>query len=335
MPPRITNNQRQAVLALLAQGFDRPEIAVRVGVTLGQVSAVAAHVKMGTYKGRVAPGTVSVSIQPEVRGQVCKLLEEVSAASRRSPTASGLKDILIGIDAETDKKAFWNPDPIHGVANPHMLILGESGFGKTYAICCILTELAQQKMPSIVFDYGQGFTTGASPHPFVEYAKPIEIKASQEGVAINPLQLFPSDVHGPVNVAQRVADTLKRVYPQVGVQQHAILRQAVLEVMVDEGILPQSQRSWDNSPPPFASLQEKLQSYACNPNHPQRRIASSVASHISTMFVFNIFQDSGLSLDWQHLLDSGNRVFVIQLKGLELELPRFRGQLMASHQAAC
>jgi len=203
-----------------------------------------------------------------------------------------------------------------------MLILGESGFGKTYSICCIMTELAQQETPSIVFDYGQGFAIGSSPRRFVEYAKPIEIRASREGVAINPLQLFPADVYGPVNVAQRVADTFQRVYPRIGVQQHAILRQAVLDVMIDEGIIPESQTSWGNSPPPFASLQRKLHMYAENPSHPQRRIASSVASHISTIFVFNTFQDNGLSLDWQNMLDGGNRVFVIQLKGFEHSLER-------------
>jgi len=136
------------------------------------------------------------------------------------------------------------------------------------------------------------------------------------------LQLFPADVYGPVNVAQRVADTFQRVYPRIGVQQHAILRQAVLDVMIDEGIIPESQTSWGNSPPPFASLQRKLQMYAENPSHPQRRIASSVASHISTIFVFNTFQDNGLSLDWQNMLDGGNRVFVIQLKGFEHSLER-------------
>jgi DNA phosphorothioation-dependent restriction protein DptH len=203
-----------------------------------------------------------------------------------------------------------------------MLILGESGFGKTYAVCCILTELAQQNTPSIVFDYGQGFAVESSPRQFVEYAKLMEIKASHEGVAINPLQLFPADIHGPVNVAQRIADTFQRVYPQVGVQQHAILRQAVLDVMVDEGINPENRTSWDNSPPPFTSLQRKLHTYAENPKHPQRRLASSVAAHISTMFVFNTFQDNGLSLDWQDMLDSRKRVFVIQLKGLERSLER-------------
>jgi Type IV secretion-system coupling protein DNA-binding domain len=125
-----------------------------------------------------------------------------------------------------------------------------------------------------------------------------------------------------VNVAQRVADTFQRVYSQIGVQQHAILRQAVLGVMIDGGIIPGNRTSWDHSSPAFASLQGKLQAYAENPSHPQRRIASSVASHISTMFVFNTFQDNGLSLNWREMLESGSHVFVIQLKGLEHSLER-------------
>jgi hypothetical protein len=206
------------VLELLARGFDRETVAARVGVTPGQVSAVAAHVKMGTYEKRRVSDTVVEFTPPKEQERVHELLEEISAASRRSQTASSHNRILIGADAETNEDVFWNPDPSNGAANPHMLILGESGFGKTYAACCILTELAQQKIPSIVFDYGQGFAVESSPRQFVEYAKPIEIRASREGVAINPLQLFPSDVHGPLNVAQRVADTFQRVYPQIGVQ---------------------------------------------------------------------------------------------------------------------
>jgi DNA phosphorothioation-dependent restriction protein DptH len=322
MPPRITDSQRRAILELLIQGFDRETIAAQLGVSPGQVSAVAAHMKMGTYEKHEAHDTVLESPQPKVRERVHELLEEMSVASRSEQATPNLHRILIGVDAETDDEVFWNPNPANGAANPHMLILGESGFGKTYAICCILTELAQQKIPSIVFDYGQGFAVESSPRQFVESTKPVEIRASREGVAINPLQLFPSDVHGPINVAQRIADTFQHVYPQVGVQQHAMLRQAVLDVMVDEGITSESQRSWDNAPPPFAALQQKLLSYAESPSHPQRRIASSVAAHISTLFVFNTFQNNGLSLDWQSMLDGESRVFVIQLKGLEHSLER-------------
>ena len=45
----------------------------------------------------------------------------------------------------------------------------------------------------------------------------LELHVGRDGVDINPLQLFPSDLHGPVNVAQRVADTFGRVYKKIGV----------------------------------------------------------------------------------------------------------------------
>ena len=37
-------------------------------------------------------------------------------------------------------------------------------------------------------------------------------------------------------MAQRVADTFFRVYPRLGVQQHALLRRAVLELLAEAGI---------------------------------------------------------------------------------------------------
>jgi hypothetical protein len=67
MPPRITNSQRKVVLELLAQGFDRETIAAQVGVTPGQVSAVAAHVKMGTYEKHRGPDTVLEFTTPNDR----------------------------------------------------------------------------------------------------------------------------------------------------------------------------------------------------------------------------------------------------------------------------
>src|SRR2546428_6562400 len=143
MPPRITDSQRQAVLALLAQGLDRETVAAQVGVTPGQVSAVAAHVKMRTYEKRGTREIVAESTQPDGRERVRELLEEIGASSHRTQTASDLNRILIGVDAETDEEVFWNPDPSNGAVNPHMLILGESGFGKTYPICCLLAEIGQ------------------------------------------------------------------------------------------------------------------------------------------------------------------------------------------------
>ena len=85
--------------------------------------------------------------------------------------------------------------------------------------------------------------------------------------------------------------------------------------MIDEGIMPDNRESWESRPPAVGALQDKLNCYANNPSHPQRRIASSVASHISTIFVFNTFRDDGLAFDWDEILQCEGRVFVVQLKG--------------------
>jgi DNA phosphorothioation-dependent restriction protein DptH len=148
------------------------------------------------------------------------------------------------------------------------------------------------------------------------------VHAGRDGVDINPLQIFPSDLHGPVNVAQRVADTFARVYKRMGVQQHAVIRQAVLDVMADADITLNSPDSWTSDLPAFANVQAKLQSYASDFLNPQSRFAASAASHISTVFVFNTFRQNGEKLAWPDLLRPDNRAVIIQLKGLEHSLER-------------
>ena len=322
MSGRITDDQRKAVLELLAEGHDRHTIAEMVGISPGQVSAVCAHVTMGTYE------------LPDIRGRRRIGSRQSDAIAERSTQRRSRKrdgdsheqphvaPVLLGPDTETNEQVFWNPDPLSGSVNPHVLILGESGFGKTYTISCLLAELAQRGIHSMVFDYGQGFALDAAPSEFVKWARPVEIYASRDGIDINPLQIFPTDILGPVNVAQRVADTFGRVYTKIGVQQHAVLRQAVLDAMAAEGIVHDDPRSWSRDLPAFESIQHRLQAMAANPLNTQSNVAATVASHISTMFVFNTFRPTGLPLAWGEMLASKNCVFSLQLKGLEYSLER-------------
>jgi len=321
MPEKITPDQRKDILRMLTQGHDRDTIAVAVGVTPGQVSAISAHVKMGTYAlpdPDEEPDRVA-SVEIERTSNLLHMLKSLEGSPGRE---TRLSPILLGSDAETGEEVSWNPDPSSGSANPHVLILGESGFGKTYTIASLSAELAQENVVSVVFDYGQGFSPSTLPPEFVAATNPLELHAGRDGVDINPLQLFPSDMHGPVNVAQRVADTFARVYTRMGVQQHAVIRQAVLDVMADADITPDAPDSWTSDLPAFANVQAKLQSYASNPLKPQARFAASAASHISTVFVFNTFRHSGEKLAWPDLLQSDNRAVIIQLKGLEHSLER-------------
>jgi len=300
--------------------MDRDTIAARLGVTPNQVSAVAAHRTMGTYETNGEDTETCEMAEHVAHDRVNELLAHLHERCGPRAVASGETGIVMGTDVESGEVVCWNAEPREGLANPHMLILGESGFGKTYAITCTVTELARRGCCSIVFDYGQGFSDATAPAAFLEHAKPVSIEVSREGVAMNPLSLFPTDIHGPVNVAQRVADTFQRVYPQVGVQQHAVLRQAVLELMRDGGITPEEPSTWLQPPPAFNELEAMLMSYGSSPDHPYRRIAASVASHISTVFVFNTFRNDGAELDWEPMLSPQGRVYVLQLKGLEHSL---------------
>lgn len=49
MRTRITSEQRHQIIQLLSQRYPRDKIATIVGVSSGQVAAIAAHVTMGTY----------------------------------------------------------------------------------------------------------------------------------------------------------------------------------------------------------------------------------------------------------------------------------------------
>ncbi len=155
MPKKIPPLERDAVLRMLAHGQDRDTIAAAVGVTPGQVSAIAAHVRMGTYT-LPDPGEPvrAAAPMPETTERTSNLLRKLKQLEGVPGRVSKLSPILLGADAESGEEVFWNPDPASGAANPHVLILGESGCGKTNTIASLSAELAHENVVSIVFDYG-------------------------------------------------------------------------------------------------------------------------------------------------------------------------------------
>lgn len=353
----LTQDQKTEILAMLDDGMERNSIATQLGVSPGQVSAVKAHRSMGSYENtdeppspraealiqRVRAPVAAANAAVEVnaaQGQAAPQ-EEADMAPPPLPPAAPVEPvrhfeplvmevvegtdtppILLGDNIETNREVYWQPDPAAGTPNPHALILGNSGAGKTYAVQCMVAELAQGGVPSLIFDYGQGFDLGSVEQEFIDMASPIEIEVGRQGVAINPFQLFPSDVHGPVNVAQRIADTFISVYPRMGIQQHAVMRQAVIDAMVEVGIRHEEPNTWTLPPPPFSALQERLERIAENRDDPHRRHAASAASHVSTIFVFNTFNENGVPLDWANVMNTRNRAVILRLSGLEKTLEK-------------
>ena len=318
MAQKLTEEQKLKIRDMLRQGVESKAIAEYLGVTSGQVAAIAAHVTMGSYDKEQSKIGSDLTEEEPPSSKILSDLEQIEP-QKSNKVNSG---ILLGENIETGDDDYWNPFPESGSTNPHALIVGESGVGKTETIRSIVTELAQKGINSIIFDYGQGFSLDDAPTEFLEFARPIEIHASKDGVNINPLELFPFDINGPLNVAQRVADTFQRVYSQIGVQQHAVLRQAVIELLSNSEINAEKEETWQNDPPWFDDLQNQLELFANDRENPQRRIAANVLSHISTVFVFNTFREGGEKLTWKDMTGADGKVFIIQLKGLEHSLER-------------
>ena len=313
MKPKITSEQRALIDQLLDKGEDRDTIALRASVTPGQVSAIAAHRTMRKSVRLVSlPGTMVPAANTSAEAT------ELVRDSDESPLAQ-TATIPLGLEQETRRPVIWDP---YAASNPHVLIVGESGSGKTYTASRLVLELAHERLPSIVFDYGQGFSLEHAPPVFRNDIRTVELQLGRDGIAINPLEIFPIDTHGPATVAQRVADTFIRVYPRLGVQQHALLRRAVLELLAEGGISVENPRTWTLQPPSFRDIEQKLAEYAHADDAATRRAASSAGPHVSTLFFFNTFRKTGHALSWSDLLTRRNEIWILQLGGLEASVER-------------
>jgi len=298
MKKKLTAEQRTLINQLLDRGQDREAIALQASVTPGQVSAIAAH---RTIQKRRFPADAFLPAFQHKR-----IGDQLSA-----------NEILLGY--AKGHSVFWNP---HSTVNPHILIVGESGFGKTYTTSCLIAELAHRDVPTVVFDYGQGFTPESADPVFRQEVSPMQLEVGRKGVAISPFEIFEADAHGPLSVAQRVADTLIRVYQNLGIQQHATIRQAVLDVLEDAGIHAKVSATWRKPLPRFGLVHKKLAEYTQDLTNSDRKTARSAASHVSSLFLFDIFRASGVSMQWAELLKRGHQCTIVQLRGLEQNLQR-------------
>ena len=315
MKSTLTIAQREQISDLLEAGHPRDFIAQAAGVTPGQVSALSAH---RTMKAMRQVTVLSNGLASETGSP------EAEEAKKRNPLKEeGHDALLLGWD-RTGTPVYWNP--VQSV-NPHVMILGESGFGKTYSTSCLIAELTRSHITSIIFDYGQGFTADSAHPTLLALAKPQQFEAARLGIHLNPFEILPSDLHGPLSVAQRIADTLGRVFPGIGIQQNAAIRDSIISLYKEAGIHSQVASSWHKPVPRFGRLRDALNENAEDPGRSDRNVFRTAASHISSLFVFDVFRGTGVSLPWTDLLRQANPV-VIQLRGLEQNLQRAITELL-------
>jgi hypothetical protein len=237
------------------------------------------------------PDSPRVGIKPVVDGYQTKL-QDVR--------------ILLGREQRTNKDIYWE----YGhpkLENRHLLITGTSGVGKTYFMQCLLLELANNNVSTLIFDYTDGFKKSQLNDDFKEAmdGKIIQFNVQREGFPINPfkrnLKEYDEDeydLESDIDVAERIAGIFYAVYKKNGIgdqQKNAIYKATVsgLQKYGDKMSLEY-----------LRSELERL----------DKGSAKTVLSKIDPLIDRKPFATENL-FDWEELRRAAGKVFIVQLTG--------------------
>lgn len=329
---KISESLIKQILVLNRAGKTDREIAHELNLKRLQVAAVVAHVVLKN-EPRNEPTVSELPVEIALAEEVAEpaqlpVIDELNQASEESEAEAG---IYVGDDTEYGDPLNWVPWNSRLSQNPHLMIIGESGSGKTYATQCLVAELAQASIPSVIFDYGQGFELDTLDKHFRRFTNPAEYLIGEKGLAINPVEIFPRDVKGPNTVATRISDVFDAVY-RLGDIQRKVLIDSIINLFEHRNIRASDPSSWEAPPPTLSDLQTELDALAANKQYGSHKNAQTVAARLTTFFMLNSFQVDGAPWAWESLLgDPKKRVHVLQFRGLEGRTQRVVIELLLWH----
>ncbi|MFQ3573662.1 MAG: hypothetical protein SNJ53_03410 [Thermodesulfovibrionales bacterium] len=151
------------------------------------------------------------------------------------------EDVLIhlGDDIQSAEPVRWK---ISIKANPHLLLVGLPGMGKTTSLINICTQMFENGIVPIIFSYHNDIDERLSNifHDeihFVDY----------NGLGFNPLQAHSGSTTGFIDNVSMLRDIFSAIFPDLGDIQLGALREALKQSYLDKG--------WDINNPNTDSLQ--------------------------------------------------------------------------------
>ena len=215
--------------------------------------------------------------------------------------------ILIGTRSNGEP-AYWHfGHP--SLDNRHMLIFGASGSGKTYGIQCLLAEMAEQRLRSLIVDYTDGFLPQQLEPRFSMAAAPKNHFVRTERLPLNPFRRqreiidpsLPAIEESPYQVATRITSIFASVFTMGNQQSAALIR--VLQAGIEED-------------PDFV-LDDVLPLLRADSQN-----GESLANKLEPLIKSEPFRANDESA-WAGMLTSpDNFVHILQLKGLAREIQK-------------
>jgi energy-coupling factor transporter ATP-binding protein EcfA2/GTP-binding protein EngB required for normal cell division len=181
--------------------------------------------------------------------------------------------------------------------NPHIIITGSSGSGKSFTAAVIadsLSRTSKGNSPSILI---------IDPHgEYNDYVRDALIVQADK-YSINPLDLNDSS---PRQRAIEVALIISNIF-NLGPLQSRILEEAIIIAYESKGIIESDKETWKNTPPSLKDVANILRKLAYNDKR-----AAVVAMYIDSL-VSRIFGKTSISID--KLLEA-NKPIILDLSGL-------------------
>lgn len=180
--------------------------------------------------------------------------------------------ILLG-KTEEGRDYFWCP--LHE-PNPHILIVGTSGSGKTQTAKTIISQLKRQGVPAFIIDFANEYDS--------DELVGMRLEPGSD-VIVNPLDLLEGKL---TSVIYTVSGILKKIY-RLGDQQEALVRKAIIKAYENAGINENDRSTWGKSPPSFNNIKGILEK-ECSGKGNEARRAKEVLNRLAPIFDLKVFE---------------------------------------------
>jgi len=157
-------------------------------------------------------------------------LRNTTAVAMTGPAGTGEATVLLGHRDLGEEPVTWRASIR---ANPHLMILGLPGMGKTTSLINICLQLQDQGVTPIVFSYHQDIDEKLAaelnePPTFIHYA----------GLGFNPMEVVGDNPLAYLDNVGMLRDIFSAVFPDLGEVQLGRLREALKQSYLDCGWAP-------------------------------------------------------------------------------------------------
>ncbi len=201
--------------------------------------------------------------------------------------------IPLGKAVETGQLCFWDP---YKENNPHLLIVGESGTGKTQTLKAIIYELSKVGIPCLIIDFHN------------EYTEVAEKVVDMRNESLNPLECYKGT--SPIDIIYSTVAIFKRIY-RLGYQQESVLRRAIRTSYEDFGIAVNKKVVYDVEAPSFIHVKNNLIEMM-NDSALSRQVVEKLMNKLYPIFDLGVFSKP-TTLTFEELFTT---TVAIQLKEL-------------------